>query len=77
LPIKDIIINLLTQQGREQKHNIVINDLDIKGFELLEYKNSYPLYLLRNVENGKIEITTTDAGHDTFDGFQVYYEISD
>ena len=72
LTIKNIISNVVTVYGKEQKHNIFINDLEIKGLELLEYRGSDPLYLFRDVVNGKIvdmtidgnfEVNTNDLNH--------------
>ena len=47
IPVKDIIREAVHQYGREPFHNIVINDLDQTGLELLEYRYDTPLYLLR------------------------------
>jgi hypothetical protein len=38
--------------GGEPLHNIIINDLDISGLELLEYRYEQPMYLYREAENG-------------------------
>ena len=46
-PIKQIICDMVHQYGGEPFHNIIINDLDIKGMELQEYRYDVPLYLLR------------------------------
>jgi hypothetical protein len=37
--------------GGEPYHNIIINDLDTYGFELLEYRYDTPLFLYREPEN--------------------------
>ena len=47
LPIKNIIRDLMYQYGNEPYHNIIINDLDLTGLELQEYRYDTPLYLLR------------------------------
>ena len=47
IPIPEIIRNLLIHYGHEQYHNIIINDLDEYGLELLEYRGIKPLYLIR------------------------------
>lgn len=60
-PIKQIIRDLVHQYGGEPFHNIIINDLDIKGMELQEYKYDIPLYLLR--EEG-----SSQYSQGTFDG---------
>lgn len=46
-PIKQIIRDAVHQYGGEPFHNILINDLDITGLELQEYRYDTPLYLLR------------------------------
>ena len=45
--IKDIIKSVLHELCFEPLHNIVINDLDEYGVELLEYRGDEPMYLLR------------------------------
>jgi hypothetical protein len=47
LPIPDIIRNLVHTYAKEPYHNIVINDLDVYGLELLEYRYEIPMYLYR------------------------------
>ena len=54
IPIIDIIKNLLIHYGQEKEHNIILNDFDTTGLELLEYIGSEPLYLLRQNEATKI-----------------------
>lgn len=46
-PLRQIIRDMVYQFGKEQMHNIIINDLDKTGLELLEYRYDTPLYLLR------------------------------
>lgn len=50
IPIPDIIRNMLHQYAREPYHNIIINDLDTLGLELLEYRYDTPMYLYRKAE---------------------------
>ena len=45
LPIPDIIRNLIHTYAREPYHNIIINDLDAYGLELLEYRYETPMFL--------------------------------
>ena len=60
LLLKDIIRNAVQTYGGELPENIIINDLDDAGLELLEYRGQtedggdLPLYLLRNVVNGDV-----------------------
>lgn len=52
LPIQDIIRNAVHTYGKEPYHNIIINDLDTYGVELLEYRYDIPMYLYRSGEEG-------------------------
>ena len=63
-PLKDIIRESVHQYGGEFFHNIIINDLDDLGLELLKYNYDDPLYLLREVDDD-----TYFGG--TFDGKQL------
>jgi hypothetical protein len=44
LNIKEIIKNIVHLYGGEPIHNIIINDLDMSGLELLEYRYDTPMY---------------------------------
>lgn len=50
LKLKDIIKEAVHEYGKELYHNIIINDLDNYGLELLEYRGDKPLYLLYDEE---------------------------
>jgi hypothetical protein len=51
IPIAEIIRNAVHTYGKEPYHNIIINDLDTYGIELLEYRyENVPLYLYRSGE---------------------------
>ena len=55
LPIKDIIREVVHEYAREPFENIIIDDLDDVGLELLEYRdNENPLYMLREISSGDI-----------------------
>lgn len=45
LPLKDIIRNMVHQYGGEPFHNIIVQDLDTYGLELMEYRYNVPMYL--------------------------------
>ena len=47
IPIPDIIKNLVHTYAKEPYWNIIINDLDTYGLELLEYRYDTPMYLYR------------------------------
>lgn len=51
LNVKDIIRNVVHLYGGEPLHNIIINDLDMAGLELLEYRYDIPMYLYRDINN--------------------------
>lgn len=51
LPIPEIIRNAVHVYGGEPYHNIIINDLDTYGLELLEYRLDEPMYLYRSVDS--------------------------
>lgn len=53
--IKDIILEAVHEHAQEPYWNIIINDLDDYGLELLEYRGDIPLYLLYNVEQGVVD----------------------
>ena len=53
LPVKDIIRNAVHVYGGEPYHNIIINDLDTYGVELLEYRFDTPMYLWRAATGDK------------------------
>ena len=53
-PVKDIIREAVHQHGGEFFHNIIINDIDDLGVELLEYRYDDPMFLFR-------DITTSEA----------------
>ena len=61
LLLKDIIREMLINQGGELAENIIINDLDEAGLELLEYRcDTKPLYLFRNVDTEEVINITLD-----------------
>ena len=52
IPIPVIIRNMVHHYGGEPYQNIIINDLDEYGLELLEYRYDDPLYLYRSAAEG-------------------------
>ena len=48
IPIKEIIQELVHEYGNEPLHNIIINDVDDYGLELLEYRGKDPIFLYRD-----------------------------
>lgn len=61
LPIKTIIREAIHTYAKEPYFNIIINDLDDSGVELLEYRGSDPLYMVYDPR-------TQIAGNMTFNG---------
>lgn len=54
IPIKDIIKEAVHEYAREPWHNIIVNDLEDLGIELLEYRGSKPLYMLIDENTGEV-----------------------
>ena len=61
-PIKQIIRDAVHQYGGEPFHNIIINDLDEMGLELLEYRYDTPMFLIRESNNNDYIQGTLNAG---------------
>ena len=73
IPIPDIIKNAIHAFAGEPMSNIVLNDIDNYGLELLEYRvkdgdNEKPMYMPRLISSG--EVTNM-----TMDGNQTYYTL--
>ena len=60
-PIKDIIRDSVHQYAGEPLWNIIINDVEDSGLELLEYRYDIPMYLLREVNNDTYFNATFDG----------------
>lgn len=52
--IKDIITEAVHKHANEPFHNIIINDLDDMGLELMEYRGDKELFMYCNVEDGTV-----------------------
>lgn len=55
LKLKDIIREAVHVYGQEPYQNIVIEDLDQSGFELMEYRGDTPLYLFFNYTTSEVD----------------------
>jgi hypothetical protein len=53
LLLKNIIREALHTYAQEPYHNIIINDLDEAGMELLEYRGVDPIYFVYNTNTGQ------------------------
>ena len=62
IPIPEIIRNAVHVYANEPYHNIVINDLDTYGLELLEYRYDTPMYLYRTIDPSTGEMSNTYTG---------------
>ena len=51
LPIHRIIREMIHQYAGEPFHNIIINDLEEYGLELLEYQYDVPMFLYRHIDS--------------------------
>ena len=60
IPIKKIILEGVHEYAKEPWHNIIINDLEELGIELLEYRGSRPLYMIINENTGEVVNMTLD-----------------
>lgn len=72
IPIPEIIKNAIHAFAGEPLSNIVLNDIDNYGLELLEYRGDkdYPMYMPRRVDTGEVSNMTTN-------GNQEYYKTID
>lgn len=72
IPISDIIKNAIHTFAGEPLSNIILNDIDNYGLELLEYRGDkeHPMYMPRRVDSGEVSNMTTN-------GNQEYYKTKD
>jgi hypothetical protein len=63
IPVREIIRNAVHVYAREPYHNIVINDLEDFGLELLEYRYDIPMYLYRRAESVSDDGTIIPASY--------------
>lgn len=64
--IKDIITDAVHEFAHEPLSNIIINDLDDYGIELLEYRGEQPLYFLVDAITGDVQTAALKFPSDTF-----------
>lgn len=70
IPIKDIIYEAVVAFGNESPSNIIINDLEEAGLELLEYRGNAPMYMIKKIGEESNSFTQM-----TFNGEQVCYIV--
>jgi hypothetical protein len=51
IPFKTIIREAIHAFGKEPYHNIIINDIDDYGTELLEYRGDTPMYFFKSIDD--------------------------
>jgi hypothetical protein len=61
IPIPDIIKNLVHTYAGEPYHNIIINDLETYGLELLEYRYDKDLFIYKLVGENSYKNVTLDG----------------
>ncbi len=59
--LKEIIIEAVHEFAKEPYHNIVVNDLDTFGVELMEYRGTDPMYLLVDQSTLEVKQMTLDG----------------
>lgn len=75
--IKDIIREAVHEYAKEPFQNIIINDLDDCGIELLESRNKEPFYLLVNNDSDLITQLFFDSKQDGFYNYDTGEKITD
>lgn len=63
IPLKQIIIDAVHTFANEPYENIIVNDLDESGVELMEYRGEKDLFMLYNEESQEVEQMTINADH--------------
>ena len=61
LPVAEIIRNIVHQYAGEPMHNIIINDIEEYGLELLEYRYDVPMYLYRKKDTSYFSNVTLNG----------------
>lgn len=72
IPVKDIIRNAVHMYAGEPIQNIIINDIDEYGLELLEYRYDTPMYLYRATNSNNFQNIIMES-----DSVDVYLENSE
>ena len=76
LLLKDIIRDAVHEYAKEPFHNIIVNDLDDVGVELLEYRGKNPAYLIVNNETDIVNNISLDGNQKGFYRSDTKEEIS-
>lgn len=78
LPIRDIVTELIHEYAHEPWEDIIVQDLDDFGVELLQYRgtSTNPLYLFFNINSQEVEQMTLDGSFTVYKGRQISCTIS-
>lgn len=78
LPIRDIVTELIHEYAHEPWENIIVQDLDDFGVELLQYRGTAtnPLYLFFNINSQEVEQMTLDGSFTVYKGRQISCTIN-
>ena len=78
LPIRDIVTEMIHEYAHEPWENIIVQDLDDFGVELLQYRGTTtnPLYLFFNINSQEVEQMTLDGSFTVYKGRQISCAIS-
>ena len=77
IPIVDIVRNAVHVYAGEPLHNIVINDIDEYGLELLEYRGDNNLYMPRSVISGEVTNLITNGKQSYYLAEGIRVQVSD
>ena len=80
LTIKQMIIDMVHKYANEPLHNIIVNDLDQSGYELLDYFGTNDIYFFKNVNTGLFENVIFDENtikYDIYGNPVVLKDLSD
>ena len=71
IPIKTIIREAVQNYGNELPGNIIINDIEDAGLELLEYRGDTPLFMFKNTGTHQIDNMTINKNQ------KCYYQLDE
>ena len=74
IPIKEIIRESVQNFGNELASNIIINDIENAGLELLEYRGDTPLYMFREINSQQFKNMTLNPNQTCY--YYLDYYIS-
>ena len=66
IPIIEIIREAIRNFGNELPHNIIINDIEDAGLELLEYRGDAPMYMFRDIDSQQFKNMTLNPNQSCY-----------